>query len=192
MVWAEKVAQRVAGQSLFSSSLNTGINGGSFKDNLTLALLANLGGHLHSEGANLSAKTATYLQDIQKANTDQIVRIFDPKKPDTKLRVFGQLFESVDISNKSGTTKIFATQRLTDHEIRSYALSLTGGIPLQEVRTAPGRFYAVLSDGSTVNLRNVSSSADITKARWTIEIIGNKQIEALQGKVKKKIEIKLQ
>lgn len=143
-------------------------------------------------GANLSAKTATYLQDIQKANTDQIIRIFDPKKPDTKLRVFGQLFESVDISNKSGTTKIFATQRLTDQEIRSYALSLTGGIPLQEVRIAPGRFYSVLSDGSTVNLRNVSSSADITKARWTIEIIGNKQIEALQGKVKKKIEIKLQ
>ncbi|WP_249192967.1 DUF637 domain-containing protein, partial [Yersinia sp. Marseille-Q3913] len=53
IVWAEKVAQRVAGQSLLSSSLNTGINGGSFKDNLTLALLANIGGQLHAEGANL-------------------------------------------------------------------------------------------------------------------------------------------
>uniref|UniRef100_UPI0011A0522A DUF637 domain-containing protein n=1 Tax=Yersinia aleksiciae TaxID=263819 RepID=UPI0011A0522A len=48
-----KVAQRVAGQSIISSSLNTGINGGSFKDNLTVALLANIGGQLHAEGANL-------------------------------------------------------------------------------------------------------------------------------------------
>lgn len=46
--------------------------------------------------------------------------------------------------------------------------------------------------GEKITVRNVSSSADITKARWTIEILGNKQIEALQGKVKKKIEIKLQ
>ncbi|MCS3407630.1 DUF637 domain-containing protein [Serratia sp. AKBS12] len=38
-----KVAQRVAGQSVISSSLNTAINGGSFKDNLTNALLANIG-----------------------------------------------------------------------------------------------------------------------------------------------------
>ncbi|HHP7836548.1 TPA: hypothetical protein ACSHSI_003575 [Serratia marcescens] len=28
------------------------------------------------------------------------------------------------------------------------------------------------------------------KARWTIDIIGNESLEALQGKVKKRIEIK--
>ncbi len=38
-----KVAQRVAGQSVISASLNTTINGGSFKDNFTTALLANIG-----------------------------------------------------------------------------------------------------------------------------------------------------
>ncbi|WBL74113.1 DUF637 domain-containing protein [Serratia liquefaciens] len=48
-----KVAQRVAGQSVISSSLNTTINGGSFKDNLTNALLANIGGQVQAEGANL-------------------------------------------------------------------------------------------------------------------------------------------
>ncbi|BEO67337.1 hypothetical protein SMQE31_28450 [Serratia marcescens] len=48
-----KIAQRVAGQSVISSSLNTTINGGSFKDNLTNALLANVGSQIQAEGANL-------------------------------------------------------------------------------------------------------------------------------------------
>ncbi|HID8273726.1 TPA: DUF637 domain-containing protein [Serratia marcescens] len=48
-----RVAQRVAGQSVISSSLNTAINGGSFKDNLTNALLANIGSQVQAEGANL-------------------------------------------------------------------------------------------------------------------------------------------
>ncbi|OKP54109.1 hypothetical protein A8A12_16355 [Serratia marcescens] len=47
------MAQRVAGQSVISSSLNTAINGGSFKDNLTNALLANIGSQVQAEGANL-------------------------------------------------------------------------------------------------------------------------------------------
>ena len=43
----------MAGQSVISSSLNTAINGGSFKDNLTNALLANIGSQVQAEGANL-------------------------------------------------------------------------------------------------------------------------------------------
>ncbi|HCR56653.1 MAG TPA: hemagglutinin [Raoultella sp.] len=48
-----KVTQRVAGQSVISSSLNTGINGGSFKDNLVNALLSNVGNQIQAEGAGL-------------------------------------------------------------------------------------------------------------------------------------------
>ncbi len=48
-----KVTQRVAGQSVISSSLNTGINGGSFKDNLVNALLSNIGNQVQAEGAGL-------------------------------------------------------------------------------------------------------------------------------------------
>ncbi|CFQ58312.1 filamentous hemagglutinin outer membrane protein [Yersinia aleksiciae] len=62
-----KVAQRVAGQSIISSSLNTGINGGSFKDNLTVALLANIGGQLHAEGANLIGNNGAVLGAPGKA-----------------------------------------------------------------------------------------------------------------------------
>ncbi|MDS7801295.1 DUF637 domain-containing protein [Klebsiella michiganensis] len=48
-----KIVQRVAGQSVISSSLNTAIIGGSFKDNLTNALLANIGNQINAEGAGL-------------------------------------------------------------------------------------------------------------------------------------------
>ncbi|MCW7763768.1 DUF637 domain-containing protein [Photorhabdus luminescens] len=48
-----KVAQRVAGQSIISSSLNTTINGGSFKDNFATALLASAGNQINAEGANV-------------------------------------------------------------------------------------------------------------------------------------------
>ncbi|HFF8455298.1 TPA: hypothetical protein ACH2JW_004884, partial [Serratia marcescens] len=93
-------------------------------------------------------------------------------------------------SNKQGNSKVFSTEKLSQQVIFDYAQSLTGGKPLTELPTAPGRFYAVLDNGGILNLRNVSRSSDETKARWTIEIKGNEQFEALQGKVKKRIEIK--
>ncbi|WP_350307569.1 DUF637 domain-containing protein, partial [Photorhabdus viridis] len=48
-----KVAQRVAGQSIIGASLGTTINGGSFKDNFTTALLVNIGNQINAEGAHL-------------------------------------------------------------------------------------------------------------------------------------------
>ncbi|CAI1833039.1 DUF637 domain-containing protein [Serratia plymuthica] len=144
-------------------------------------------------GTNLSTKTANYLRDIQKVNTDQLVKVFDPKQGESKLNVFGRQFEQVlgdGGGNKQGNTKIFATEQLSKQDIFDYAQSLTGGKPLIEIPTAPGRFYAKLDDGSIVNLRNFSESSDKTKARWTIDIIGNEKLNALQGKVKKRTEIK--
>ncbi|MCG3471806.1 DUF637 domain-containing protein [Xenorhabdus bovienii] len=62
-----KVAQRVAGQSIISSSLNTGINGGSFKDNFTTALLANVGTQVNIEGADFIGKNGAALGFTEKA-----------------------------------------------------------------------------------------------------------------------------
>ncbi|RAW94387.1 MULTISPECIES: DUF637 domain-containing protein [unclassified Photorhabdus] len=47
-----QTAQRVAGQSIISSSLNTAINRGSFKDNFTTALLSTTANQIHAEGAH--------------------------------------------------------------------------------------------------------------------------------------------
>ncbi|WP_328592337.1 DUF637 domain-containing protein [Yersinia alsatica] len=68
-----KTAQRVAGQSIISSSLNTGINGGSFKDNLTTALFSNMGAQLHAEGAHLIGNHGTVLGAPGKALSHALV-----------------------------------------------------------------------------------------------------------------------
>ncbi len=46
-----KVAQRVAAQSVISSTVNTTIQGGSFTDNFKSALLSNIGSQVNAEGA---------------------------------------------------------------------------------------------------------------------------------------------
>nr|WP_314267283.1 DUF637 domain-containing protein [uncultured Moellerella sp.] len=48
-----KVAQRVAAQSVISSTINTSIQGGSFADNFKNALLSNIGNQVNAEGAKL-------------------------------------------------------------------------------------------------------------------------------------------
>ncbi|WP_272524648.1 DUF637 domain-containing protein, partial [Providencia sp. PROV201] len=48
-----KVAQRVAAQSVISSTVNTTIQGGSFTDNFKSALLSNIGSQINAEGAKL-------------------------------------------------------------------------------------------------------------------------------------------
>ncbi|HDL7824942.1 TPA: contact-dependent inhibition toxin CdiA [Yersinia enterocolitica] len=68
-----KVAQRVAGQSIISSSLNTGINGGSFKENLATALLSSAGSQLHAEGANLIGNNGEVLGVSGKALSHALV-----------------------------------------------------------------------------------------------------------------------
>ncbi|TXE22106.1 filamentous hemagglutinin N-terminal domain-containing protein [Serratia marcescens] len=145
-------------------------------------------------GANLSTKTADYLREIQKVNTNQLVKVFDPKQNESKLNVFGQQFEQVlgeGGSNKQGNTKVFATENLSKQAIFDYAQSLTGGKPLIEVRK-DALWTVVLNEktGEKLTLRSVSSSKEDTKARWTIDIIDNEHLNALQGKVKKRVEIK--
>ncbi|WP_434523946.1 DUF637 domain-containing protein [Photorhabdus asymbiotica] len=68
-----KVAQRVAGQSVISSSLNTTINGGSFKDNFTAALLANVGSQINAEGAGLIGDNGQVLGLPGKAISHAVV-----------------------------------------------------------------------------------------------------------------------
>lgn len=144
-------------------------------------------------GSGLSTKTVDYLRDIQKTNTDQLVRVFDPKQAESKLNVFGKQFEQVlgeGGSNKQGNVKVFSTESLSQNDIINYAQSLAGGKPLEERKTQTGTIYFVKNNGLTINLRNYSRSEEKSKARWTIDIVGEERLESLQGKVKKRVEIK--
>ena len=93
-------------------------------------------------------------------------------------------------SNRKGTTKVFASEALNEKDIYTYAQSLTGGIPLIEVRNAKGVVYYAKYDGKIINLRNYSTSAQESKARWIIDIIGNKDINKVSNLSDNKFEIK--
>ncbi|CAI1238197.1 Possible hemagglutinin (DUF637) [Serratia ficaria] len=143
--------------------------------------------------ARLSVQTAEKLQALQKTSTDQLVKVFDPKQSESKLNVFGQQFEQVlgeGGSNKSGTTKVFSTEKLSRQEIIDYAQSLAGAVPLEAKNTPQGMVYYAKKDGVTINLREYSDSKEKTKARWTIDIVGKSSVSHAVGQKIKKIEIK--
>lgn len=66
-------------------------------------------------GAHLSTKTADYLRDIQKVNTDQLVKLFDKTQSDGNVTVFGKSIAQVlgdGGSNRKGTTKVLLLNHL--------------------------------------------------------------------------------
>ena len=73
LAWGARLPQHAAGQSVISSSLNTAINGGSFKDNLTNALLANIGSQINAEGAKLIGDNGAVLGVVGKSVSHAVV-----------------------------------------------------------------------------------------------------------------------
>ncbi|MFG1468863.1 hypothetical protein WDO11_10325, partial [Xylella fastidiosa subsp. multiplex] len=101
------------------------------------------------------------------------------------LVVEGIQLEAIPTRNKAGHVKLFASEMLTDQQIRNYAQKLAPGVPLKEMRE--GIYRADLSDGTTVHLRSVSSSKASTQARWTIDIENNRSLSEI---TKETVELK--
>lgn len=145
-------------------------------------------------GTELSIKTVDYIKDLQKSNINQLVKIFDKKNPNIELNVFGKPIQQVfgrGGSDTRGKTKVFSSEALTDAEIINFASSLTGGVAFSEKIMSDGRImYAKIDNNQTINLRNFSSSAAETGARWTLEIIGNSDVKAASKTSLNKFEVK--
>lgn len=101
----------------------------------------------------------------------------------------GQTIRQSSVSNRYGTTKVFESQNLTDKQIHNYAQQLAGDTPLKEVR--PGIYTAKLENGTSITLRDVSTSQQQTGARWTIDIKGNPQLESLLINIKLVLKLNL-
>ncbi|WP_324606471.1 hemagglutinin [Xylella fastidiosa] len=71
--------------------------------------------------------------------------------------------------------KVLESEAFSDAQIRDYAQQLAGDVPLKETNKK-GVYLAELSDGTSVRLRSVSSSNEVTKARWTIDIENNPKL----------------
>ncbi|ELW9234955.1 DUF637 domain-containing protein [Proteus mirabilis] len=70
--WTQ-VAQRVASQSVVSSTLGTAIQGGSFIDNFKTALLSHIGSQFHADGANLIGDNGAILGHAGKVLSHSVV-----------------------------------------------------------------------------------------------------------------------
>ncbi len=119
-------------------------------------------------------------QEVQQQRFDELSKIYDKSHPVGELTVDGQTIRQSSVSNRYGTTKVFESQNLTDKQIHNYAQQLAGDTPLKEVR--PGIYTAKLNNGTSITLRNLSSSQEQTGARWTIDIRGNQQLAEIAHK----------
>ena len=122
----------------------------------------------------------------QQERFDELKDVFDKDNPKTDLKIDGQTIQQGPGSNRY-TTRIYESQNLTDRQIYNYAEELAGQ-PL--TKTRDGIYTAKLQDGTTITLRNVSSSVDKTGARWTIDIRNNPTLTNLYRGLRKSAEIK--
>ncbi|UIX81325.1 hemagglutinin repeat-containing protein [Xylella fastidiosa subsp. sandyi] len=164
--------------------------------------VAKAGGALAKAGINVSedvlermaARNLEKLVVQYEKYVDNAVSLIDKRHPNNKFIISGKQLEPLPYdpnvpggSNKSGTTKVFPSEVLTDKEIRQYAETWAQGAPFKET-SKKGVYVAKVSDGSTVTLRSVSSSSNETKARWTIQIENNPKLREIVKK--NKVEFK--
>ncbi|EWS76940.1 hemagglutinin, partial [Xylella taiwanensis] len=129
-----------------------------------------------------SKPLGSVLAQQQKKRFDEFKDFFGKRNSKDELVVAGIEVKitprgSSGGSNRSGTTKVLDSQKLTDQNIRDYAQQLAGDVPLKQV--SPGVYMAKLSDGTRVHLRSVSSSQKETAARWTIQVLDNPSLKGV-------------
>ena len=96
---------------------------------------------------------------------DDIAKLFNRSNPLNSLKINGKTF--IEVAGGNGkTVKMF--EGVSDAEVKKLAENLAGK-PLQEVRLGMV-WTATAADGTIINLRNISSSAGTTGAKWTIEL----------------------
>ncbi|UIT40467.1 DUF769 domain-containing protein [Xylella fastidiosa] len=148
----------------------------------------------HPNGPDLTQKPpGQYIALQQQKRIDDVKSVVGRRSPKNELVVDRIKIEYIPYdplvkggSNKAGNVRVFKSEALTDKQIMNYAQQLAGDVPLKET-SKKGVYLAELSDGTKVTLRSVSSSDQVTKARWTIDIANNPSLREI---TKEKVELK--
>ncbi|MDO9436644.1 hemagglutinin repeat-containing protein [Hydrogenophaga sp.] len=113
---------------------------------------------------------------LQEKRVDELVTLFNKHDVNDSLTVGGKSYAAT--TNYSGTTKTFDTSGVPAKELEAqvfgYARELAGGKKLTAVDA--GVWAVKLDDGTTLNVRSVSSS---NVSRWTIDVQGNGSLKSL-------------
>ncbi|WP_240000700.1 MULTISPECIES: two-partner secretion domain-containing protein [unclassified Photorhabdus] len=140
--WSQ-VAQRVAAQSVVSSTIGTAINGGSFTDNLQAALLSNVGNQINAEGAGLIGDKGQILGVPGKAISHAAVSALAAEIAggDAKGAAVGAL--AAELAAITMESRLFepAYKNETERQIHKLQEALTGN----EVKAQTAKFIGALS-----------------------------------------------
>ncbi|MBS9443874.1 DUF637 domain-containing protein, partial [Photorhabdus heterorhabditis] len=140
--WSQ-VAQRVAAQSVVSSTIGTAINGGSFTDNLQTALLSNIGNQINAEGAKLIGNNGEILGHSGKILSHAVVAGISAEIAggDAKGAAVGAL--AAELAAITMESRLFepAYKNETERQIHKIQEALTGN----EVKAQTAKFIGALS-----------------------------------------------
>ncbi|HGN0020522.1 TPA: VENN motif pre-toxin domain-containing protein [Proteus mirabilis] len=125
-------------------------------------------------------------RELQQKRFDELSKIYDKNSPSQDITIDGQTIRQ-GIGGNRYSTRVYESQNLTDQQIYNYAEQLAAQ-PLTKVKD--GIYTAKLADGTMITLRSVSSSAEQTGARWTIQIRNSPTLKQAENGLGKNAEIK--
>ncbi|MGC4394663.1 hemagglutinin repeat-containing protein [Hydrogenophaga sp. T2] len=184
LTWALVNPDKAVQLGLITADTAAGIASGAITPaSLTESLGQQLGRTLSASEKAAAQELSATLKAVaqQKAALQQerrmgeLVDLFDKQQADNSVTLAGTRYAAT--TNPAGTTKTFDTSGLTDAQLETqvfgYAKELAGGAPVQPVMRngvpLEGRWSATLADGTTINVRSVSSS---NVSRWTVDVLG--------------------
>ena len=130
----------------------------------------------------------TQALSLQQKRSVELLTLFDKNHPNNGIELAGTQYKVFD-TNPAGTTKTIDTVAMSDDvlqkQVFDYAQQLAGGRIIDPHPAANGVWVAKLENGTTLNVRSVSTSG---AGRWTVEITGNSEIQSIMNK--KKVEVK--
>lgn len=124
---------------------------------------------------------------LQEKRVGELVSLFNKQDRADDVLLGGTRYPAT--TNPAGTTKTFDTSGLSAAELEKqvfgYAGELAGGAPIQPVMRngvpLEGRWSATLADGTTINVRSVSSS---NVSRWTVDVKDSPAMQIVKPKSK--------
>jgi len=114
----------------------------------------------------------------QEKRVGELTQLFNRQSSTNSVTVGGKNYAATAESNLNGTTKVFDTTGTSaaelERQVFAYAGELAAGQPLRAVDQ--GVWAVKLADGTTINVRSVSSSG---LGRWTVDVLGNAELKLL-------------
>ncbi|CDH20128.1 conserved hypothetical protein [Xenorhabdus bovienii str. kraussei Quebec] len=158
-----KTAQRVAGQSVISSSLNTAINDGSFKDNFATALLSNVGNQINAEGANLIGNNGAVLGVPGKAISHAAVSALAAEigGGDAKGAAAGALAAELAAIVMESTLFESTYKNEPERQIHKLQEALTGSETKTQTAKMIGALSGALISGTPEGVYSAANSAEL-------------------------------